>query len=185
METDTPTLPGRGIRPLASLLGPRRLAVAALVVVLLAGIPFAWKKGQSHYAAEATLQVAPRYMRNIKEDQELDFQSNTQYRQFVEQQRKSIGRYDVLRDALARLPDQGQVWRRPGETDRRMIERLRDQLKVEAVPDTYMLNISLEGVAKAGLADVVNAVTMTFMERMKTEQIYGADERTKHLKERE
>ena len=185
METDTPSLPGRGIRPLASLLGHRRLAIAAFVVVLLAGIPFAWKKGQSHYSTEATLQVAPRYMRNIKEDQELDFQSNTQYRQFVEQQRKSIGRYDVLRDALARLPDQGKTWRRPGESDRRMIERLRDQLKVEAVPDTYMLQISLEGDTKAGLADVVNAVTVTFMERMKSEQIYGADERTRHLKERE
>lgn len=180
-----PHLPGRGIRPLASLLAHRGLALAAVVLVLLVGLPMAWKKGEPSYRAEATFQVSPRYMRNLKEDQELDFQSNTQYRQFVEHQRKSVARYDVLRDALASLGERRTLWQQDGESERRAIERLRERLVVAAVPDTYLLRVTLDGGQPEGLAEVVNGVTRTFIERMKAEQIYGADERTRQLRERE
>lgn len=183
--TDSPPLPGRGIKPLTSLLAHRGLAVAAFLAVLVAGLPLAWKKGTSHYQTEAAIQVAPRYMRNLREDQELDFQSNTQYRQFVEHQRKSLGRYDVLRDALTSLGERRSLWQKPGETERQAVERLRERLVVAIVPDTYLLRVSLEGAQPQGLAEVVNAVTTTFIERMKDEQIFGADERSKHLRERE
>jgi uncharacterized protein involved in exopolysaccharide biosynthesis/Mrp family chromosome partitioning ATPase len=183
--TDTSKLAGRGIKPLTSLLAHPVLALAAFVLVLLAGVPVAWQKGAPRYLADATLQVAPRYMRNLREDQELDFQSNTQYRQFVEHQRRSIGRYDVLRDALAALGERRSLWQRPDETDRRAIERLRERLQVSNVSDTYLLRLSLEGDRPEGLAEVVNSVAATFIERMKSEQIFGADERTGHLKARE
>jgi Mrp family chromosome partitioning ATPase len=124
-------------------------------------------------------------MRNLVEDQELDFQSNTQYRQFVEHQRKSIGRYDVLRDALASLGERRHLWQRPEETERQAVERLRERLVVASVPDTYLLRLSLEGNRPEGLAEIVNAVCATFIQRMKSEQIYGADERTAHLRVRE
>ncbi len=183
--TDSPALPGRGIHPLSSLLKHRRLAIGVFILVLLAGTPLAWKKGQPHYQTEATIQVSPRFMRNLKEDQELDFQSNTQYRQFVEHQRRSIGRYDVLRDALDKLGERRSLWQNPDESERRAIERLRERLQVASVPDTYLLRVGLEGDQPQGLAEVVNAVTATFIERMKTEQIFGADERTANLRQRE
>jgi Mrp family chromosome partitioning ATPase/uncharacterized protein involved in exopolysaccharide biosynthesis len=179
------SLPGRGIRPLGSLLAHRWLALAASVLTLIVGLPLAWHKGQPAYRAEATFHVSPRYMRNLKEDQELDFQSNTQYRQFVEHQRKSVARHDVLRDALDSLGERRNLWQREGETERRAIDRLRDRLVVASVPDTYLLRVALEGGRPEGLAEVVNAVTRTFIDRMKSEQIYGADERTRQLKDRE
>jgi uncharacterized protein involved in exopolysaccharide biosynthesis len=182
---DSPSLPGRGLMPLTSLLAHWWLAIAALLLVLAGGIPLAWKKGEPRYIADASIQVAPRYMRNLREDQELDFQSNTQYRQFVEHQRKSIGRYDVLRDALASLGEQRSLWQLPTETERQAVERLRKRLVVASIPDTYLLRVSLEGSSGVGLAEVVNAVCATFIERMKTEQIYGSDERTKNLRVRE
>lgn len=182
---DSPSLPGRGLKPLASLLAHRWLALAVLLLVLAAGMPLAWKKGEPHYVADASIQVAPRYMRNLVEDQELDFQSNTQYRQFVEHQRKSIGRYDVLRDALASLGERRHLWQRPEETERQAVERLRERLVVASVPDTYLLRVSLQGNRPEGLAEIVNAVCATFIARMKSEQIYGADERTAHLRVRE
>ena len=58
-------------------------------------------------------------------------------------------------------------------------------LKLANVPNTYLLRVSLEGSSGAGLAEVINAVCATFIERMKSEQIYGADERTRHLLVRE
>jgi succinoglycan biosynthesis transport protein ExoP len=183
--TDSLPLPGRGIKPLTSLLAHRGLALAVFLVVLVAGLPLAWKKGQAFYQTEASIHVAPRYMRNLREDQELDFQSNTQYRQFVEHQRKSLGRYDVLRDALAQLGERRSLWQKPAETERQAVERLRERLQVASVPDTYLLRVSLEGDRPQGLAEVVNAVTTTFIERMKSEEIFGADERSKHLRLRE
>ena len=178
-------LPGRGIKPLVSFRAHRKLALWAFIVVMLAGIPFAWTKGKPYYQTEASIQVAPRYMRNLKEDPELDFQSNQQYRQFVENQRNAVTRYDVLRDALDRMGPKRTLWQKPDETERHAIERLRDKLQVSAVGDTYLLRVALDGESRVGLAEVVNAVVATFMERMKAEQIYGADERATHLRERE
>lgn len=178
-------LPGRGLKPLASLLAHPRLALIAALLVLAVGLPLAWQKGAPRYQAEALIQVAPRYMRNLKEDQELDFQSTTQYRQFVEHQRKSVSRYDVLRDALARLGEHRNLWQKATETERQAVQRLAEQLVVASVPNTYLLRLTLEDRRPQGLAEVVNAVMATFIERMKVEQIYGADERAAHLRTRE
>jgi succinoglycan biosynthesis transport protein ExoP len=178
-------LPGRGIKPVASLLAHRWLAGLAALLVLIVGVPVALKKGEPRYLSEAAIQVAPRYMRNLKEDQELDFQSNTQYRQFVEHQRKSIVRHDVLRDALASLGERRALWQLASESERQAIDRLRERLVVASVPDTYLIRVALEGGTPQGLAEVVNAVTKTFIERMRAEQIYGSDERAQHLRARE
>lgn len=182
---DSPSLPGRGLMPLASLIAHRWVALAVLVLVLVAGLPLAYLKGQPQYMADASIQVAPRYMRNLVEDPELQFQSNSQYRQFVEHQRNSIGRYDVLRDALVSLGERRSLWQQPGESERQAVERLRARLIVTSIPDTYLLKVSLQGSSSAGLAEIVNAVCETFIQRMKDEQIYGADARTENLRARE
>lgn len=178
-------LPGRGLKPWDSLRSHHRLALLVFVLVLLAGLPTAWIKGRPQYQAEASVQIAPRYMRNLKEDQELDFQSNSQYRQFVEHQRQNISRHDVLLAALERLGAQRALWQRAGDSERKAVDRLRDQLRVSAVSDTYLVRIGISGDKPEGLAELVNAVAASFMERMKAEEIYGADARSRTLKARE
>lgn len=182
------SVPGRGIKPLVSLKAHPQLAALAAAVVITLGIPFAWIKGTPKYTTESVLQIAPRYMKNLREDQELEFQSNTQYRQYVQHEIRSVTRFDILEEALkrsdAKVPP-AMRWQRANETPRRAIERLQSTLLVAAVPDTYMVRISLEGGKKEGLAEVVNAVTETFLERAKEEQIYGSGERATNLRQRE
>lgn len=178
-------MPGRGVKPLVSLRAHPQLAIASFSIVLISGIPFAWLKGAPRYEAEATIQVSPRYMRTLSDDQELEFQSNSQYRQFVEHQRQSLLRRDILQEALARIGTQRSLWVRPDEPERRAIERLRQLLQVSAVPDTYLLQLSVGSTKPEGLAEIVNAVAATFIERMKSEEIYGADDRTRNLRLRE
>jgi Mrp family chromosome partitioning ATPase/capsular polysaccharide biosynthesis protein len=178
-------LAGRGVKPLASLLAHRQLAAGSFSLILLIGLVAAWFKGAPFYEAEASIQVAPRYMRNLREDQELDFQSNSQYRQFVEHQRQSVLREDVLTQAIDRLGDRQVLWIRPTESKRRAVARLRNQLQISAIPDTYLLRLSLSSPSPDGLAEMVNAVASAFIDQMKTEEIFGADERTKHLRQRE
>lgn len=183
--SEAPALPGRGIKPLASLLAHPRLAVAAALLVLAVGVPMAWKKGTPRWQAEATVQVQPRYMRNLRDDPELEFQSNTQYRQYVEQMRRSIARPDIVEAALDGLGEQRALWQRPGESDQRAVQRLRERLVVASVPDTYLIRVALEGAEPGPLAPVVNAVTATFVETMRDELVFGADGRVERLRQRE
>ena len=98
--TDFANLPGRGIKPLVSFRAHTRVALIVFIFTLLAGIPLAFIKGEVFFSTVAVVQVAPRYMKTLRDDGELDFPSNTQYREFLEQQTKSVTRYDIVRDAL-------------------------------------------------------------------------------------
>jgi succinoglycan biosynthesis transport protein ExoP len=118
---DSPQRAGLGIKPLASLLAHRRLAAWAFVFIVLAGSPLAWIKGAPRYVATATLQIAPRYMKNVKDDSELEFQSNSQYRQFVEHQVRSVIRFDVVRSDLLALGAKACPFRLAGETASRPV----------------------------------------------------------------
>jgi len=178
-------LPGRGIKPLVSFRAHSRIALIVFVIVLLSGIPVVFIKGQIFYSASAVVQVAPRYMKNLRDDGELDFPSNTQYREFVEQQVKSVARYDIVRDALASLGDKASGWRKPGDSERRSVDLLRETLSVRSIPDTYMIEITLQSKEKEGLAEVVNAVVNLYVERMRSERVFGADARIRMLEARE
>ena len=223
MEQEPPSLPGRGIKPFDSLLNHTRLAIITFFVVFVAGFPIVFIKGVPKYQTTATIQVAPRYMKNLKEDQELEFQSNQQYRQYVEQQTKTINRYDIVEAALDNMdkaamemapgkplasdspsgesaanPDtsnssasdkpikaSSSAWQLKGETRRRAIERLQGALIIRPVPDTYLVQITLESRKKDGLADIVNAVVGSYLISSKEEQVYGSGERVRQLKLRE
>ena len=227
-QANAAPLPGRAIKPLDSLLRHTRAALLTFVLVVIAGLPVVFIKGVSQYQTTATIQVAPRYMKNLKDDNELDFQSNSQYRQYVEQQTKTINRFDVLEKALtaleggtpvadpavayqgglkfslglepgnaatvlpapdtaapAKAPAVRNPWQRDGETRRRAIERLQRALFIMPVPDTYLIQVSLQSTKPDGLADIVNAVVAAYLDNAKVEQVYGADERVRQLKARE
>ena len=184
-QTEIASLPGRGIKPLVSLRAHARIALIAFLVSILGGLPVVFVKGQAYYAASAVVQVAPRYMKNLRDDGELDFPSNTQYREFLEQQSRSVARYDIVRDALASLGDKAGNWHRPGLSERRSVDLLRDALAVRVIPDTYMIEVSLQSEQKEGLSEVVNAVVGVFVERMRSERVFGADARVRMLEARE
>ena len=99
-QFDTSQLKGLGIKPLASLKAHWRLSFIIVTALLFMAAPVVWFKGAPVYVTSATVQVAPRYMKNIKDDNELDFQSNSQYRQFVEHQVRSVARYDIVERAI-------------------------------------------------------------------------------------
>ena len=183
--TDFASLPGRGIKPLVSFRAHTRAALLVFLITLFAGIPLVFIKGEVFYVTTAVVQVAPRYMKTLRDDGELDFPSNTQYREFLEQQTKSITRYDIVRDALVSLGDKAQTWRRAEDSERRSVDFLREALNVRSIPDTYMIEIRLQSKNKEGLAEVVNAVVGTYVERMRTERVFGADVRVRMLEARE
>lgn len=185
---DTPSsAPGVGIKPLLSLQRHYRLSIGLFLLMMTLGLPIVWTMGQSKYFAEATFQVAPRYMKNLESDDEVQLQSNSQYREFVNQLQNTVTRYDVIARALQLLEKQGINTRPPGLSQRQYIESLQRLVITRAIPDTYMVRIRLEGGngEKPHLDKVVNAIMAAFLETSKAEQIYGSDERLNVLKDNE
>lgn len=180
---DINSLPGIGIKPLLSLKRHYRISIVAGVVVILLGMPVVWIKGQSYYVAEAIFQVSPTYMKNLETDSELVLQSNSQYREYVNHLSNTVTRYDVLQRALNALKARGIDTRPPALTERKYIERLQKTVYVRAIMDTYMVRIGVEGRDKAHLDDLINAITASFLETTKAEQIYGSSERLNILQD--
>ena len=184
-DTSAP-LPGRGIQPLDSLHNHARLVVLIFLVVTLLGLPVVFIKGQPSYQSTATVQVSPRYMKTLRDDIELEFQSNTQYLQFIEQQARTINRYDVIELALQRLDEvNANPWRREGESDRRAIERLQRSLAIRHVRNTYLIQVTLVTDQPDGIEVILNAVVAAYLERAREEQFFAADQRVESLKRRE
>ncbi len=182
MENNPPK--GRGLHPALSLRRHGRTSFWVALAVLLLGLPMIWMKGKSQYMTEAVFQVAPSYQKNLSADKELELQSNSQYREFVNHLSRSLLRYDVLEDALARLRRAGIEPRLPAENDRKCIERLQRAIYVLPVADTYMVKVGLRSEDRKHLDDIVNAVMEAFLENTRKEQIYGSDERGLTLQER-
>lgn len=180
-QTGAQPPPGRGIHPLRSLSTHPLVALAVMSGVILAGIPLAWVMGRPAYFTSGVIYVSPRFVKNLEEDKEFDLQSNSQYREFVQQQVRTINRYDIVFEALQKLGDRRYLWQRPAESDRRAAERLQGALRVIPVPDTYQISIGLERDKPDGLADIVNIIMETYVEKAKAEQFYGQNTRLESL----
>jgi Mrp family chromosome partitioning ATPase len=184
MDQPTP-LSGIGIKPLLSLKRHYRISIALFLGILVLGMPVVWIKGQSTYSSESVFQVSPRYMKNLESDQEVELQSNSQYREFVNHLQNTVLRYDVVGKGLDMLLEQGLDTRPPALTRREYIERLQRTVLTLAIPDTYMVRIRLDGGKddKPHLHRIVNAITTAFIDTSKIEQIYGSEERYIKLNE--
>lgn len=180
---DVGSLPGIGIKPALSLRRHPRAAMLVALLVLVAGLPFAWLRGTSYYNSEAVFQVAPSYMKNLEADKELELQSNSQYREFVNHLSTTVTRRDVLEHALAALKAKGIDLRPAALSERLFLEHLQRTIYTRAMPDTYMVRIGTDAAKPEHLHELINAVAESFVETTRTEQIFGTPERLNSLRD--
>lgn len=164
-----------------SLRRHRTLAIFTFLAILVLGLVLAYIRGAPTYRATAVIFVSPRFVANLEGDKEFDLQSNSQYRDYVQQNIRTINRFDIVRDALEKLGPRNP-WIRPGEAVGHAAERLQGALGVEPVPDTYQIVVSLDGKSPQGLTEIVNAVVDSFLVKIRSEEFFGADERIKNLR---
>jgi len=173
---------GRAIDPLRSLSKHRLIALLVLVGITLAGLPIAWFKGKPLYRTEGVLYVSPRFLRNLDSDEEHQLQSNTQYREFMQQQVRTVNRYDIVASVMKQAAI-AKAWKKPNESERRAIERLQGALQIVPVPDTYQVTVALEGEQPAGLAELINGVMNEFTAVAQKEVLWDADGRLEKLEQ--
>ena len=163
----------RTATPWASVLAHKFLTIGVIAVVSLIGLVVALCFGHK-YVAEATIRVSPVVPASmVGEDSR--FSSNADYRDFVQEQVFEINNYATVSAALDLLGPNRSLWQLPGEGDRHAAERLMVMLKVESVPDSYLVKIVLGGGQPRGLADIVNAVAKSYLSRTARRELDGAD----------
>lgn len=176
--------PGKALMPLLSL---RRHWLKSLIVFLVIaglGLPVAWKKGTASYYGEAVIQVNFRYAPNLSTVQEIETHSDTQYRRLVQQQMRTITRFDVVKEALDSVGEAKSLWKAPAESERQAVQRLQGSLRVNAVRDTYLVTIGLEDQDPTIIPLLVNAVVDSYLKAATEETFFGEDIRLENLRER-
>ncbi|MFO1425212.1 MAG: chain length determinant protein [Candidatus Competibacteraceae bacterium] len=171
--------------PLVSIRAHKTLALVVMLVVMAAGAPVVLSKRQPVYMVNATVYVAPRFIKVLKTDQELEFGSNTQYLNYVQQQVRNITRYDILLEALSQLGPYRSLWQKPGETDRKAVLGLSRAITARAIKDTYLIGVTLEGGQAHGLAETLNTVLNTYMTISRRDDLYASDQRLEELRNRQ
>ncbi len=181
-KTDPPVAELR-LNAVHSLQTHKKLAIGTFLFLLVAGILFAWFKGKPRYTSTAVIFVSPRFVANLEDNKEFELQSNSEYREYVQQNVRTINRFDIVQEAFDNLGPRRSLWRKPKETRIHAIERLQYSLDIAPVPDTYQIAVSLESEQPEGLSLIVNTVVDTYLKKIKTEEFYGTDQRIENLQQ--
>lgn len=172
---------GSNFNAIRSLRRHKFLAALAALSIALAGLPFAWFKGAPKYATTAVIFVSPHFVANLQDGKEIESKSDSQYHAYIQQNAKTVNRFDIVEDALRKLGPRIAGWAKPDETLQHAAERLQQALDIQPVSDTYQIAVTLEGAKPQALADIVNAVVDTYIAKAKSEEFYASDERLKNL----
>jgi Mrp family chromosome partitioning ATPase/capsular polysaccharide biosynthesis protein len=151
---------------------------AAVVAIVVLGLGVAvLLRGGALYETSSVIYVSPTFPATLHVDSEQSYP----YDSYVQEQVQAVTNYDVIDDAIRHLPI--GVWRKPGESEQSAVERLEARLDVKRIGMTYQVGITLNGGNPNHLADIVNAVTTSFLAKAKSQEFYGRDERLATLRE--
>jgi len=149
-----------------------------LVTLLVLGLGLAFvARHKANYVAAASIYVSPTPPKTLTEDRELE----RPYDSYIQQTVHSITRYDIIAEAIRRMP--AGLWRYSDETEQSAVQRLQQSLDISHIGNTYQIEIGLNGPRPEHLADIVNTVTTVYLEKAKSEEFYGRDERLATLKD--
>lgn len=174
-SASTPSLvvPGRTVNPRVSLRAHWTLSLCAVGVTFIVGAFVAHRFGRPSYHSEAVIRVSPRAPAS---QQGSAWSTNSyipDYRNFLQQQVFEISNYEVTSAALKLLGPKRFLWQLPGEDDHAAAQRLLWNLKVQTVPDTYLISVGLDSGRSKGLPDVLNAVVSAYLSREESQEING------------
>jgi succinoglycan biosynthesis transport protein ExoP len=151
-------------------------AVVVAMVVLGLGLAVVLRGGV-WYEVSSEIYVSPTFPATLRVDREQEYP----YDSFVQEQVQALSNYDVIADAIRTLPP--SVWRQPGESEQSAVERLQHSLDIKRIGTTYQVGITMTGARPEHMAEIVNAVTESFLLKSKSQEFYGRDERLATLRE--
>ncbi len=161
---------------LRSLRLHKRLAIVIALVTLALGAAF-YARHRPTYEATSVVYVSPNFPATFSTSQEQEYP----YDSFIEEQVHSVAGFNVLSDALRGLKP--GVWQYPEETLESAVDRLQNSLLVKRDGLSYQVKISLQDKDPTHLAEIVNAVTDSYLNGTRSEEFYGRDKRLEALRQ--
>lgn len=151
---------------------------ASLIALVTCGLGLAvLLRHRPTFSATSIIYVSPNFPKTLTDDREQQYQ----YETYIQEEIHSVTRYDVIADAIKKLPP--GAWQFPGESEESAVNRLQGSLEIDRIANTYQVGITLQGGRPGRLAEIVNAVTNTYIEKAKDEEFYGRDERLDTLRQ--
>lgn len=171
--------PRMTINPGASLRRHWVWALAVFLVILACGGYVVRKKGKPVYLTTSVVYISPAGPKVASGGTEVTIP----YDSYLQDQIQMVTRYDVIAAAIAKLPS--WIRGRSGPALPYEIQVLQKGLQVQRVGETSEMSIALEAPVPKGLAEVVNTVTDTYVEKEKDEEFSGRDEQLNTLHQEE
>jgi len=163
----------RDRRPYINIPGSlRRHWVVALCVFLgfLALSAFVlWKRARPVYESHSVIYVSPKFPKILSSDSEVELP----YDSYVQDQIQTVTRYDIIADAIAKLPY--SVRHQSGPAQPSEIQALQQRLDVTRIGSSYQMSIALRGPSPDGLADICLLYTSEQCVIYRGEQVYWVD----------
>lgn len=156
------------------------IALFVFLVLLGCGEFILWKRDKTVYAARSVVYVSPKFPKIVATN---DNEAELPYESYFADQIQTVTRHDIVEDAIAKLPF--SVRHLTGPVLRYEVQVLQQNLVVRRIGITYEMSIELTGPSPNGLADIVNAVTDTYIEKAKNEEFFGLDSRLATLHQEE
>lgn len=164
---------------LRSLRMHKYVAISVSVLVLAVLVGYALRI-RPYYETSALIYVQPMKAKVITDPSGGTYDP-TRYDTYVQQQLRTIVRYDILAEALSTLPP--GVWSPVGEPEQVAVARLQTQLKAERDTGSYQISVSLDGNNPDSITRVVNAVTEAYIHRELLDEHAQSDQQLQVLKD--
>jgi len=158
----------------------RRLALSIAAVGLVLGIVYYFAMAPV-YLAQCLVYVQPAPPSVLQQgfSNRWPYDATT-YDSYIQQQIQNVMREDVLTSALKKLGDAGK---KPNESDQDALDRLRKQLDVARVGQTYQFTIGARASNPELAAQTSNAVAASYIESTTHDQKAGDEQRLTMLRE--
>jgi polysaccharide biosynthesis transport protein len=170
-----PAVQERKLNVIASVQRHWAVSLIVFFVILGSGLFILWKMVRPVYDSQSVVYISPKFPTVLNNNTEVELP----YDSYFQQQIQTVTRYDILHDAIASLPYSAR--HHSGPVLPSEMETLLKDLIVKRVGTSYEMSVGLSGPSPHGLAEMVNAVTNTYIERAKNPQFYGVGDRLKTL----
>ena len=170
-----PSVQKRKLNVIASVRRHWAVSLIVFFVILGSGLFILWKMARPVYDSQSVVYISPKFPTVLNNNSEVELP----YDSYFQQQIQTVTRYDIIHDAIASLPYSAR--HRSGPVLPSEMESLLKDLIVKRVGTSYEMSVGLSGPSPHGLAEIVNAVTNTYIERAKNPQFYGVGDRLKTL----
>jgi len=152
------------------------ISIWVLLLLLGCGAYVLLRMAKPIYESRSVVYVAPKFPKMLSGDSEVDLP----YDSYVQDQMQTVNRYDIIADAISNLPY--SVRHRSGPAQPSEIQALQKRIDVKRIGTTYEVSIGITGSRPDGLAETVNVVTNTYIDRARNEEFYGLSDRLKTLR---